>query len=256
MRGVEKHPPGGEGGSMELDTSVLESIREYLLYLIESDVEDVHIPQASVEEILAGRVMGKGEVSPEEEGLRAIREELGECTRCPLSRTRQRIVFGEGNPSAEILFVGEAPGADEDRTGRPFVGRAGQLLNQIIEKGMGLSRPEVYIGNILKCRPPLNRTPREEEVEVCLPFLKKQIAAIEPKVIVTLGRPAAQALLNTQEPMRQLRGNWQAYQGIPVMPTYHPAYVLRYYTVPIRRQVWQDVQEAMRFVENEDKGPE
>jgi len=241
---------------MGSDATVLEAIREYLCYLIESDVEEVHIPQALVEEALAGGVRGNGEVAPDGERLRAIREELGECTRCPLSRTRQRIVFGEGSPFAEIVFVGEAPGADEDRTGRPFVGRAGQLLNQIIEKGMGLSRPEVYICNILKCRPPSNRTPREEEVEVCLPFLKKQIAAIEPKVIVTLGRPAAQALLKTQEPMRQLRGNWQAYQGIPVMPTYHPAYVLRYYTVPIRRQVWQDVQEAMRFLEDEDKGPD
>jgi DNA polymerase len=225
---------------MGSDASVLESIREYLFYLIESDVEELHIPQATVEEALAGGAGGNGEIVPEEQGLRAIREELGECTRCPLSKTRQTIVF---------LFVGEAPGADEDRTGRPFVGRAGQLLNQIIEKGMGLSRSDVYIGNILKCRPPSNRTPREEEVEVCLPFLKKQIAVIEPKVIVTLGRPAAQALLKTQEPMHRLRGNWQAYQGTPLMPTYHPAYVLRYYTVPIRRQVWQDVQEVMRFLE-------
>jgi DNA polymerase len=234
---------------MGSDERVLESIREYLSYLIESGVEEIHIPPISEDEALDGGVRGDRGVSPEEERLRAIRDELGECTRCPLSRTRQRIVFGEGNPLAEVVFVGEAPGADEDRTGRPFVGRAGQLLNEIIEKGMGLSRPEVYIANILKCRPPSNRTPREEEVEVCLPFLRKQIAAIEPEVIVTLGRPAAQAILKTQEPMHQLRGNWQAYQGIPVMPTYHPAYVLRYYTVPIRRQVWQDVQEVMRFLE-------
>jgi DNA polymerase len=234
---------------MGSDARVFESMREYLRYLIESDVEEVQIPQALEEEAPAWPLPGNGEVYPEEERLRAIRAELGECTRCPLSRTRQKIVFGEGDPVAEIVFVGEAPGADEDRTGRPFVGKAGQLLNQIIEKGMGLSRPEVYIGNILKCRPPSNRTPSEEEVEVCLPFLKKQIAAVEPKVIVTLGRPAAQALLKTQEPMHQLRGNWQAYQGIPVMPTYHPAYVLRNYTVPIRRQVWQDVQEVMGFLE-------
>jgi DNA polymerase len=239
---------------MGLDASVLRSIREHLCYLIESDVEAIHMPQASEDEARAPGLRGNGEASREAERLGAIREELGECTRCPLSRTRQRIVFGEGNTSAEIVFVGEAPGADEDRTGRPFVGRAGQLLNQIIEKGMGLSRSEVYICNILKCRPPSNRTPREEEVEVCLPFLKKQIAAIEPQVIVALGRPAAQALLNTQEPMGQLRGKWQAYQGTPVMPTYHPAYVLRYYTVPIRRQVWEDVQEVMRFLEQLAKG--
>ena len=121
-------------------------------------------------------------------------------------------------------------------------------MNQIIEKGMGLSRADVYIGNILKCRPPMNRTPREEEIQVCLPFLKKQIRAIRPRAIVSLGLPAARALLEVNKPMHQLRGNWLDYEGIPLMPTYHPAYVLRNYTVPIRRQVWQDVQEVMRLL--------
>ncbi len=217
-----------------MDASVLKSLREYLQYLIESDVEEIHVPRPSQTASLAGQARSYGEGSAEGKQLEAIREELGECTRCPLSRGRQSIVFGEGNPCADVLFVGEAPGSEEDRTGRPFVGKAGQLLNQIIEKGMGLSRSEVYIGNILKCRPPSNRTPQDEEVEVCLPFLKKQIAAIRPRVIVSLGRPAAQALLEVSQPMHQLRGTWQAYEGIPLMPTYHPAYVLRNYTVSIR----------------------
>jgi DNA polymerase len=232
-----------------MDASVLKSLREYLEYLIESDVEEVHVPRASQAAYLAGEALSHGQDSAEGRRLEAVREELGECTRCPLSRGRQSIVFGEGNPCADILFVGEAPGSEEDRTGRPFVGRAGQLLSDIIKKGMGLSRSEVYIGNILKCRPPSNRTPQAEEVEVCLPFLKKQIAAIQPRVIVSLGRPAAQALLEVSKPMHQLRGTWQAYEGIPLMPTYHPAYVLRNYTPPIRRQVWEDVQEVMRLLE-------
>jgi uracil-DNA glycosylase family 4 len=238
----------GEEGTTGMDASVLKSVREYLQYLIESDVEEIHMPPPLPAEPLADEARSQVEDSTGGNPLEAIREELGECTRCPLSRGRQSIVFGEGNPCADILFVGEAPGSEEDQTGRPFVGRAGQLLNQIIEKGMGLSRPEVYIGNILKCRPPLNRTPQDEEVQDCLPFLQKQIAAIQPRVIVSLGRPAAQALLQVSKPMHQLRGNWHAYEGIPLMPTYHPAYVLRNYTVPIRRQVWEDVQEVMRFL--------
>jgi len=232
-----------------MDASLLHSIRAYLQYLIESGVEEIPAPPLPASGNRAARLPRDGMHLERGDRLGAVLEALGECTRCPLSRTRQRIVFGEGNPCAEIVFVGEAPGEDEDRTGRPFVGRAGQLLNQIIEKGMGLARAEVYICNVLKCRPPLNRTPREEEVEICLPFVKKQIAVIEPKVVLALGLPAAQALLKTDKPMHRLRGTWQAYRQIPVMPTYHPAYVLRNYTVLVRRQVWQDVQEVMRFLE-------
>jgi DNA polymerase len=235
-----------------MDASILKSLKEYVAYLIESDVDEIPMPQPSPREAPVEEARTSGEASKAGKRLEAIREELGECTRCPLSRTRRNIVFGEGNPSADILFVGEAPGGEEDDTGRPFVGRAGHLLNQIIEGGMGLSRAEVYIGNILKCRPPSNRTPREEEVQVCLPFLKQQIAAIQPRVIVSLGRPAAQALLEVNRPMHQLRGTWQTYEGIPLMPTYHPAYVLRNYTVPIRRQVWQDVTEVLRYLTESD----
>ena len=231
-----------------MDANTLQSIREYLCYLMESGVEEIMVPRDTQAECYVGPTPDWRDSSGKKRELHAIRVELGECTRCPLSRTRQKIVFGEGNPSADIVFVGEAPGGDEDRTGRPFVGRAGQKLDEIIEKGMGLSRSDVYICNVLKCRPPLNRTPKEEEAQVCLPFLEAQIAAIGPKVIVTLGRPAAQALLKTQEAMHQLRGNWKVYQGIPVMPTYHPAYVLRKYTVPVRRQVWEDVKQVMEYL--------
>lgn len=230
-----------------MNASVLQALKEYIYYLIESDVSEIYVP-APIRKQAQGGEARPGEEAAGGNALEAVREELGECTRCPLSRGRQRIVFGEGNPCADILFVGEAPGSEEDRTGRPFVGRAGQLLNDIIEKGMGLSRSEVYIGNVLKCRPPNNRTPQDEEVGACLPFLRKQISAIRPRVIVSLGRPAAQALLQTSKPMHQLRGTWQACDGIPLMPTYHPAYVLRNYTVAIRRQVWEDVKEVMLFL--------
>lgn len=232
-----------------MDAGILKSLRAYLQYLIESDVDAVERPQPRKEGSPSVEVEPVEADTPQRKGLEAVRRELGDCTRCPLSRSRRKIVFGEGNPCAEVLFVGEAPGSDEDRTGRPFVGKAGQLLNQILEGGMGLGREEVYICNVLKCRPPSNRTPREEEVQVCLPFLKKQIAAIAPSVIVTLGLPAAHALLEVRRPMHQLRGTWMAYEGIPLMPTYHPAYVLRNYTVTVRRQVWQDVLEVIRFLE-------
>jgi DNA polymerase len=231
-----------------MDPCVLRSLKAYLHYLIESDVDAIPVPEPRRQDAPTDTTGSITEGSDPGRRLEAIRQELGECTRCPLSRSRRCIVFGEGNPFAEILFVGEAPGSEEDQTGRPFVGNAGQLLNQIVEKGMGLARAEVYICNVLKCRPPLNRTPRDEEIEVCLPFLRRQIDAIRPRVIISLGLPAARALLGTEKPMHQLRGTWMSYRGIPVMPTYHPAYVLRNYTIPIRRQVWQDVLQAVDFL--------
>ncbi len=235
-----------------MDENVLRSLRGFLEYLIESDVNEIDVPWTShaTPPAPAGEAVADEGDSDADTRLREIREELGECERCPLSKVRHRIVFGEGSPHADVLFVGEAPGSEEDQTGRPFVGKAGALLTRIIEKGMGLARAEVYIGNILKCRPPQNRTPREEEVRACLPFLKKQIAAIRPRVIVSLGLPAARALLEAEGAMHRLRGKWQSFEGIPVMPTYHPAYVLRNYTVEIRRQVWEDVREVMRFLED------
>ena len=169
---------------------------------------------------------------------------LGDCKRCGLCEQRSQIVFGDGNPNADILFIGEGPGAEEDKRGLPFVGRAGELLTQMIEKGIGISRSDVYICNIVKCRPPQNRTPLPPEVAACRPFLDGQIQAIAPKVIVTLGKPAASLLLDREIAITRMRGTWHDYQGIPLMPTLHPAYVLRQYTAENRRAVWQDLKAA------------
>ncbi|MFP6656138.1 MAG: uracil-DNA glycosylase [Myxococcota bacterium] len=178
--------------------------------------------------------------------LDEVRKHLGDCQRCGLCEGRQSIVFGDGNPKAKIMFIGEGPGEQEDLSGLPFVGRAGELLTQMIEKGIGLSRSEVYICNIIKCRPPRNRNPRPPEIKACRPFLDGQISAIDPKVIVTLGKPAASLLLDREVAITKIRGTWQDYRGIPLMPTLHPAYVLRRYTTENRRAVWQDLQAAMK----------
>ena len=176
--------------------------------------------------------------------LEEVSAHLGDCERCGLCEKRSKIVFGDGNPNADILFVGEGPGAEEDKRGLPFVGRAGELLTQMIEKGIGIPRSEVYICNIVKCRPPQNRTPLPPEVAACRPFLDGQIQAIQPKVIVTLGKPAASLLLDREIAITRVRGTWHDYQGIPLMPTLHPAYVLRQYTPKNRRAVWEDLKAA------------
>jgi DNA polymerase len=177
--------------------------------------------------------------------LETVRADLGDCRRCPLGGLRRRLVFGEGNARADLVFVGEAPGADEDEQGRPFVGRAGQLLTKIIE-AMGLKREEVYICNILKCRPPGNRNPLPDEIAACEPFLIRQLEAIRPRVICALGSFAAHALLKSEAPISVLRGRFHRYQGIPLMPTYHPAYLLR--NPGAKKQVWEDVQSIMKVL--------
>jgi uracil-DNA glycosylase family 4 len=191
-----------------------------------------------------------GKMTPEpgdSDRLDAVRADLGDCKRCSLHRTRRNIVFGDGNPEADLLFVGEAPGADEDEQGRPFVGRAGQLLTKIIE-AMGLKREEVYICNILKCRPPGNRNPETAEISACEPFLIKQIEAINPRVICALGTFAAHTLLRSETPISVLRGQFHSYQGIPLMPTYHPAYLLR--NPGAKKQVWEDVRKVMKRLQD------
>jgi len=174
-----------------------------------------------------------------------VRQELGDCKRCPLHLTRRNLVFGEGNPSAGLVFIGEAPGEEEDLQGRPFVGRAGQLLTRIIE-AMGFERQDVYICNILKCRPPRNRNPKQEEMETCEPFLIQQIEAIRPKVICALGSFAARRILQTDVPITVLRGKFHEFRGVRVMPTYHPAYLLR--NPDAKKQVWEDVQLIMKVL--------
>jgi DNA polymerase len=176
------------------------------------------------------------------ETLDAIRADLGDCRRCALHATRTKLVFGVGSPTARLMFIGEAPGADEDRRGEPFVGRAGQLLDRMVE-AMGLARADVYIANVLKSRPPGNRTPEPDEIAACSPFLFRQIAAVGPEVIVALGAPAAQTLLQTTAPIGKLRGRFWRARGVDLMPTYHPAFLLR--NPAKKREVWEDLQQVM-----------
>src|SRR5438105_11635136 len=175
--------------------------------------------------------------------LESARAEMGECTRCKLHKGRTNLVFGVGDPEARLMFVGEAPGEDEDKKGEPFVGKAGQLLTKMIE-AMGLRREDVYICNTVKCRPPNNRNPEPEELLACEPFLKGQLGAVKPGAIVTLGKFAAQALLREQTPITRLRGQWREYEGIPVMPTFHPAYLLR--SPAEKSKVWEDLKQVMK----------
>jgi uracil-DNA glycosylase family 4 len=182
--------------------------------------------------------------------LLKVRSDLGECTRCKLHSTRHSIVFGDGNPKAQLIFVGEGPGADEDAQGLPFVGRAGKLLTQMIE-AMGLQRKDVYICNVVKCRPPENRLPEEDEIKTCSPFLFRQIDVIAPKVIVCLGAVAAKTLLQTNRGISQFRGQWLEYRGRKLMATYHPAYLLR--NPNAKPEVWKDLQKVMAVLGLEAK---
>lgn len=186
----------------------------------------------------AGRDNGAIELT-----LAAIRDDLGECRRCRLCEGRKNIVFGQGNPGAALMFVGEAPGADEDVQGLAFVGRAGQLLTDMVEKGMKLKRSDVFIANVIKCRPPGNRPPEADEIATCQPFLEAQINAIQPRVIVALGATAAKFMARTAEPISRIRGRFASWDGIPVMPTYHPAYLLR--NPAAKKTVWEDLKLVM-----------
>jgi DNA polymerase len=181
-----------------------------------------------------------------EAALGALREELGDCQRCKLARGRRNIVFGQGNPRAELMFVGEAPGADEDEQGLAFVGRAGRLLTDIIEKGLEMKREDVWIGNVIKCRPPQNRNPEPDEILACQPFLEAQIRAIGPKVIVALGKFSAHWLLKTAVPITRLRGQLGEWEGIPAMPTYHPAYLLR--NPRAKKDLWEDMKVVLEIL--------
>jgi DNA polymerase len=183
------------------------------------------------------------------DALAGVRTEIGDCVRCKLhAQGRKQIVFGVGNPEADLMFVGEAPGADEDIQGIPFVGRAGQLLTKIIE-AIGLTRGDVYIANVIKCRPPGNRNPEQDEVETCEPFLFQQIDVIKPKVVVALGTFAARALLRTLDPISRLRGRVYDYRGAKLIPTFHPAYLLR--NPSSKREVWEDMKLVRRLLNSE-----
>jgi len=189
-------------------------------------------------------------LEPNTDTLPSIREDIGDCTRCKLCKLgRKQIVFGVGNPHADLMFVGEAPGRDEDIQGEPFVGRAGQKLTQIIE-AIGLKREDVYIANVIKCRPPENRNPEPDEVDACEQFLFRQVDVIKPKVIVALGTFAARSLLKSEEPISKLRGRVYDYRGASLIPTFHPAYLLR--NPSSRREVWEDMKKARALLAAED----
>jgi uracil-DNA glycosylase len=207
--------------------------------------EEMSLRSVAVEEAgLFAAPKPESRVADPAHALRLVREDLGDCTRCRLHKQgRKQIVFGVGNPTADLMFIGEAPGADEDEQGEPFVGRAGQLLNNMI-KAMGLRREDVYIANIIKCRPPGNRTPDRDECETCSPFLMRQIAVIKPKAIVALGAVAAKTLLAINAPMSEFRGHWYDFRGTKLAVTYHPAFLLR--DPRQKGEAWKDLQMVMR----------
>jgi uracil-DNA glycosylase len=207
---------------------------------------DAVAPRVQAESVAATVAAPVAAPGDQAKRLAAVREELGDCHRCRLAGGRKTIVFGQGNPEAELMFVGEAPGADEDEQGLAFVGRAGQLLTDIIEKGMKLRRADVFIANVLKCRPPQNRNPEPDEILSCQPFLEAQIRAIRPRVLVGLGKFGAHWLLKTAEPITRLRGRLGEWEGIPVMPTYHPAYLLR--NPAGKKDVWEDMKAVLRLL--------
>ncbi len=248
--------PGSEIGRGEALAGIALEARRHLAWLRDAGVREVERPARSTPERVdarptaparaaerPARAASAAAAAPAPRGLAEVRAELGDCIRCKLAGGRTHLVFGVGAPSAELMFVGEGPGADEDAQGEPFVGRAGQLLTRMIV-AMGLSREQVYIANVVKCRPPGNRDPEVDEVAACEPFLKAQIAAIRPKVIVGLGRVAVQTLLRDATPISRLRGAWRTYEGVKLMPTFHPAYLLR--NPAEKKKAWEDLQKVMR----------
>jgi DNA polymerase len=216
------------------------------------------IPAASAAPALPAADLLLPALAPEGDTLEAIRRDIGDCRRCRLCEGRQRIVFGSGNEQARLVFVGEGPGAEEDEQGLPFVGRAGQLLTQMIDgtaakDGLPLRRESVYICNVVKCRPPGNRTPQPDEMEICGQFLYRQLMVLKPKAICALGATAARALLNSKEGVTKMRGNWYRWHGIPVMVTYHPSYLLRAYNVEAKKEAWLDLRKLFHFVLDESR---
>jgi DNA polymerase len=215
----------------------MDELRDWLQFYRDLGIEEIRLG--------AGAASGAGSPSlPKGEVLAEWARCVATCTKCRLhAEGRAQTVFADGGPEAELMFVGEGPGAEEDRRGVPFVGRAGQLLTKIIEDGMKMRRADVYIANIVKCRPPGNRTPRPDEIDSCMPYLHKQIEIVDPKVVVALGAPAANALLGASLPITRIRGRFRDFRGRLLMPTFHPAYILR--NPAKKRELWQDVKKVM-----------
>ena len=223
--------------------ATLAAARSQFEYLTDLGFEEhkVTVPEGS-------DVQNAEAANPDSAALDAIFNELGNCQRCGLGASRTKLAYGVGNPNARLVLVGDAPGREEDLQGEPFVGEAGQLLDRILQ-AMGLHRNDVYICNVLKCRPPNNRDPQPEEGATCEAFLVRQIAAVRPQVIIALGRFAVHSLLKTNAPISKLRGEWQSYQGIPLMPTYHPAYLLN--NPEGKRDVWDDMKQVLRRLQTD-----
>ena len=221
-------------------SGLLLGIKGYLMQMKEEGAKEVYLSPEGREalERMIRRVPGRMT-------LRELEEMMKKCHKCPIGGDRLNLVFGEGSEKADIVFVGEAPGEDEDEQGRPFVGRAGQLLTKIV-KAMGYEREDVYIANVLKCRPPGNREPLPEEIQRCSPYLAMQVELIKPKAVVALGKHAAHALLGIETPITKLRGNLKSYRGIPVMPTFHPSYLLR--NPRAKKEVWEDMKRVLEIV--------
>ena len=226
--------------------AALDEVENSLIHYSETGIQGFDCRPDSLKMIETWGVVKRYVQTRRPESLETIRADLGDCTRCRLCEGRRYIVFGEGNPGARLVFVGEGPGKDEDNQGRPFVGAAGQLLTRIIG-AMTLTRDQVYIGNVIKCRPPRNRTPLPDEIDTCIPYIKRQIRSIQPEFICTLGAVATQSLLGSREPISKLRGRFHDCMGIQLLPTYHPAYLLR--NQEKKRVVWEDIQKLMRAMD-------
>lgn len=225
-------------------TEILLDIRTHLEFCQQNQIQTIELNQI-MDEQKKIEVKNLTQNPDQAELLKNLQTDIGNCTRCKLSKERNNIVFGEGSPNADLMFIGEGPGFDEDQQGKPFVGKAGRLLDKIIE-AMGLKRDQVYIGNVVKCRPPDNRNPETDEIETCFPFLEKQIKIIEPKVIVCLGKFATQTILKTETAISKLRGQFFDFGNAKLMPTFHPAYLLR--NPNMKRQVWEDMQKVMEVL--------
>ena len=237
-----------------------EEVRRYLEFYQDLGVKTIFLRSASAMNDVAPEIMitepptaALPALEPAGDTLLKILEDIGDCKRCRLHEARNKLVFGTGNENAKLVFVGEGPGADEDEQGLPFVGRAGQLLTQMIEgtahkEGIPLKRADVYICNVVKCRPPENRTPQPDEMETCGQFLYRQLQAIRPKAICALGSTAAKAVLGTKDGVTRLRGKWHKWRDIPVMVTYHPSYLLRPYNQNAKKESWEDLKKVLHYV--------
>ncbi len=234
-----------------------DELRQYLEFYKDLGVKTLYVRKAAAAAVGTGVSAALPPVlpglAPENDTLQKISDDIGDCKRCRLHEARNKIVFGSGNEHARLVFVGEGPGADEDQQGVPFVGRAGQLLTQMIDgtakkEDIAIMRSDVYICNVVKCRPPENRTPQPDEMEICGQFLFRQLSVIRPKAIVALGSTAAKAVLGTKDGVMKLRGKWHKWRDIPVMVTYHPSYLLRPYNQNAKKEAWEDLKAALHYV--------